>query len=68
MLEPGGRLLVGERRPSPEAGKWSPPGLSDEAVAVVVKQLEAAGFSVATPEEQAVRQGPVRRDPCRAVI
>ncbi len=54
VLEPGGRLLVGERRPSPEAGKWSPPGLSDEAVAVVIKQLDAAGFSVAAPEEQAV--------------
>jgi ubiquinone/menaquinone biosynthesis C-methylase UbiE len=54
VLAPGGRLLVGERRPSPEAGKWSPPGLSDEAVAVVIKQLDAAGFSVAAPEEQAV--------------
>jgi ubiquinone/menaquinone biosynthesis C-methylase UbiE len=54
VLEPGGRLLVGERRPSPEAGKWSPPGLSDEAVDGVIKQLDAAGFSVAAPEEQAV--------------
>ncbi len=56
VLEPGGRLLVSERRPSPEAGKWSPPGLSDEAVSAVVELLEAAGFDVAPPEEQAVRK------------
>ena len=54
VLEPGGRLLVGERRPSPEAGKWSPPGLSDEAVDGAVAELEAAGFSAVTREEQAV--------------
>ena len=56
VLEPGGRLLVGERRPSPEAGKWSPPGLSDEAVDGVVAELEAAGFRVDPPEEQAVKK------------
>jgi SAM-dependent methyltransferase len=56
VLEPGGRLLVGERRPSPEAGKWSPPGLSDESVSGVVARLEAAGFEVSPPEEQAVKK------------
>jgi SAM-dependent methyltransferase len=56
VLEPGGRLLVGERRPSPDAGKWSPPGLSDESVRGVVARLEAAGFEVAPPQEQAVKK------------
>lgn len=56
VLEPGGRLLVGERRPSPEAGKWSPPGLTDEAVDGVVAELAAAGFRVDPPEDQAVRK------------
>ena len=40
----------------PRRASWSPPGLSDEAVSAVVELLEAAGFDVAPPEEQAVRK------------
>jgi SAM-dependent methyltransferase len=54
VLEPGGRLVVGERRPSPDAGRWSPPGMSDEAVHLLVGQIKAAGFTDITTAEQAV--------------
>lgn len=54
VLEPGGRIVIGERRPSTDAGKWSPRGMSDEAVEEVVAQIEASGFGEVATEEQEV--------------
>lgn len=54
VLEPGGRLLVGERRPSPDAGRWSPPGMTDHALAELLAAIKAAGFSDVTTAEQIV--------------
>ncbi len=54
VLEPGGRLVIGERRPSPDAGRWSPPGMSDDALDLLVGQIKAAGFDDVTTGEQIV--------------
>ncbi len=54
VIEPGGRLLIGERRPSPDAGRWSPRGMTDDALAELVNDIEAAGFTHVTTAEQAV--------------
>jgi SAM-dependent methyltransferase len=54
VLDPGGRLLVGERRPSPEAGRWSPPGMGDDTLAELLVELKAAGFDDVATAEQAV--------------
>lgn len=54
VLESGGRVVIGERRPSPDAGRWSPPGMSDEALDLLVDQIKAAGFDDIQTAEQAV--------------
>ncbi len=54
VIEPGGRIVIGERRPSTDAGKWSPRGMSDEAVEELVAQIEASGFGEVATEEQVV--------------
>lgn len=54
VLRPGGRLLVGERRPATDPGRFTPQGLDDDAVDRILMVMTATGFDHVTVEDHAV--------------